>query len=100
MSASVPKSIARRAITQAVQGLPAELVKHGPAIFDAIGAAFRGLGYELDLGPMTPDARADFGAVDKRIDARIAAQQDERSELDRRKTSDTDPAPPPTPSER
>lgn len=92
MSASVPKSIARQAITKGVQSLPAQILDHAPAIFDAIGAAFRGLGYELDLGPMTPDARKHFGEVDDRIAAKL-------DELER-PARDPDKAPPPRSSER
>jgi hypothetical protein len=63
------------------------IAEHAPEAFGAIAETLLAQG--IDLGPMTPDARKDFGAVDTELDAQLAAA-----------ASDTDPAPPPKPSER
>jgi hypothetical protein len=58
------------------------IIEHAPEAFEAISKTLAAQG--IDLGPMTPDSRADFAAVDAEIDREIAK---------------TDPAPP-RPSER
>lgn len=84
----------------------AAILEHAPEAFPAIARTLAAQG--IDLGPMTPDTRKHAAAIAARIDAEL----DERSELDRARVRsthvggievvvhDTDPAPPPTPSSR
>lgn len=95
---SIPKGVVETILRTALS----------PEALGAVGGLFAAAGHPLDLGPMTPDARKHASA----IDARINAELDERSELDRphvRRTQvgglevvvhDTGRAPPPKPSER
>jgi hypothetical protein len=76
---SIPKSLVETILKTALS----------PETLGGVAGLFAAAGHPLDLGPMTPDAAKHFGDVDKRIDAQIAAHQDERSELDRAKARST-----------
>lgn len=66
----------------------AAIIEHAPDAFPAIAKQLAAQG--IDLGPMTPDVRKHVAEIDARIDARIAADQDERSELDPKRARDED----------
>lgn len=78
--------------------------QHAPEAFSAIAQTLAAQG--IDLGPMTPDARKDFDAVDVDIDKQLRDAADEVLVPRPKPTPvhDTDPAmpavPAPKPSER
>lgn len=86
MSSSIPSSVLKSILQKvAAEALP------------AIAAELASLGF--DLGPITPDARADFGAVDVDIDKQLRDAADEV--LVKPKPTpvhDTDPAMPAVPA--
>jgi hypothetical protein len=88
-------------IVEGIQGAES----YPESIVDALGSYLRAQG--LDLGPMTPDAKADFGAVESEIDRQLAAAASDADEVliaKPRVVHDTDPAmpvvPPPSSSSR
>lgn len=72
---SIPKDV--------VRSLLSEGLAHAPELLAGLGALFKAAGF--DLGPMTPDIRADF----KRVDNKIAAELDELERRDRAKARST-----------
>ena len=65
------------------------LKQHAPDAPEVIGSlakALTELGYQIDLGPMTPDARKHAAAIDADIEARLRARRSDANELERRKT--------------